>query len=149
MAAYHFKVENLFKVSARVAGEECERLAASPEGLSPSSLLDASRSPNAPLHDCFEWDDDKAAELYRLKQAGDLIRNIVIEREEGHERAFVNVRPAPVGAYHSIERVLDSDEWRASLLQSAKRDAELFIDKYRRLSEAADACQVLRELLEA
>jgi hypothetical protein len=32
-------------------------------------LLAEARSPKCPVHKYFEWDDTKAAELYRLRQA--------------------------------------------------------------------------------
>jgi hypothetical protein len=40
-------------------------------------LADA-RDPESPLHDCFEWDDAKAAAAYRIDQARVLIRSIEI-----------------------------------------------------------------------
>lgn len=49
--------------------------------LTPTAVLDDARSPNSPLHDYFEWNDDVAAEKYRLDQARRLIRSVRVEIE--------------------------------------------------------------------
>ena len=56
MAAYmyEYRVKGLVKAPAQVAGEIMEQLEQSEQGLSPASLLDASRDESAPLHGEFE-----------------------------------------------------------------------------------------------
>jgi len=46
--------------------------------LTASKVVDAARNPASPLHACFEWDDDVAAEGYRLEQARRLIRGVKV-----------------------------------------------------------------------
>lgn len=45
--------------------------------VSPQMVLDRARDESSPLHDCFEWDNDVAAEKYRLVQARVLLRLVV------------------------------------------------------------------------
>lgn len=135
---YQYKVKGLHKAPAQVAGEICEWLENSQQGLSPKTLLDASRDVNAPLHNEFEWDDSEAAERYREQQAGGIIRNLYIvpaERSpEESTRAFVNVHSEiKTGSYHNIRVVLDDDTMRERLFAAAKRDMQSFIDKYKTL----------------
>lgn len=43
------------------------------------AVLDAARPKNSPLHSYFTWDDSRAAERYRLIEAGRLIATVRIE----------------------------------------------------------------------
>lgn len=102
MAAYEWKIGGIHKADANVAGEVCEALARSEEGLSPETLLAASRNEEAPLHGEFEWNDETAAEKYRLGQARKIIVDLTctttVSGGDVCERAYVNVRPNPSGA---------------------------------------------------
>jgi hypothetical protein len=48
-------------------------------------LLDEARKKSHPLHNCFEWNDSKAAEQFRLQQARSLIKSIEVHYEEEGE----------------------------------------------------------------
>lgn len=47
--------------------------------ITPQQIVDAARNEDSPLHRFFEWDDDKAAEQYRLDQARTLLRSCQVE----------------------------------------------------------------------
>lgn len=152
---YEYRVNGLQKHDANTVGEVLERLEASQQGLTPETLLDASRDENAVLHDEFEWDDSIAGEKYRLVQARQIITNLraVIDAEpqkveQYKERVFVNVERGST-AYVKITNAMTNETWRQALLDQAKRDAELFVAKYKRLSELADAVNDLREFIKA
>lgn len=145
---YEYKCKGLQKVSAQVAGEIMEQLEQSEAGLSPASLLDASRDEQAPLHGEFEWRDDVAAEQYRLTQAGGIIRNIVritVEtQEKAPVRAFVSTGERKQ-AYVSISTALTNEQWRKNLLESAKRDMQSFTAKYRNLDELSEVLTAMQK----
>lgn len=162
MPAFTYKYTgnlNVHKVSAQVAGEVCEQLQQSDAGLTPQSLLDFSRDVSSPTHNEFEWDDQVAAEKYRLKQAHNLIidiRRVTIEEsrqedgkqdEEKQDRAFV-VTPTRKSEYVSLDRALTNDQWRDGLLKQARKDSEIFLAKYRRLEELAAVNEAMKEFLE-
>lgn len=154
--SYVFKLPGLVKAPAQSVGELFERLEQSPEGLSPSSVLNASRDENSLLHDEFEWDDTAAAEKYRLGQARFLIQNLTIvtrtddqtERQNGNDRAFV-ITPGYKGAYVAIDHALTNAEWRTHLLNTAKQDMDAFIAKYRRLEELASVIVQMEKVKQA
>ena len=56
--------------------------------LSPAQIVEEARDPASPLHDEFEWDDDSAAEQYRMAQAGALVRRLklTVIREDAKAR---------------------------------------------------------------
>lgn len=152
MSAYSFqyRVPGLQKVSAQIAGEECMKLESSEAGLSPATLVEASRPLDAPLHDEFEWDDTVAAEKYRQKQAQGIIRNIKVIVEESTEpaRAFINIRgDSEPGNYKAIQRVLNDDEWREQMMRAARFEMTSFICKYRQLKELTDVIGEMEKAL--
>jgi hypothetical protein len=55
-----------------------QTLAANGE-LSPERVVQEARSGDSPLHEFFEWDDEKAAHAHRIQQARSLIRSVRVE----------------------------------------------------------------------
>ena len=47
--------------------------------LTAEQVVDVARNETSALHGCFEWDDSKPAESYRIEQARELIRRVKIE----------------------------------------------------------------------
>lgn len=65
----------------------------------PAMFLAEARAANHPAHDWFEWDDDKAALEFRLDQARDFARGLVVrfEIEEVHRgKMRIAERSAPL-----------------------------------------------------
>lgn len=135
---YQIKSGARLAVSAQVAGEECKRLAEQGR-LNPKSLVDESRPEDAPLHKCFEWNDDVAAEKWRETQAAYIIRSVEVTVEQSSEptRAFVVTVSDGDRTYKDIGYVLRSTESREALLDAAKRELLSFMRKYKTLSELA------------
>ena len=151
MAAYEWKISGLYRASANDAGRVCEELANSEAGLTPSSLVDASRDEFAPLHSEFEWRDDVAAEEYRKNQAAGIIRNLVIKvvRSNGEtvsDRKFVSA-PGGQNKYCTLEYALSRDDFNKKLLEDAHRDMLCFIAKYRRVAELSQVCGIMQTIL--
>lgn len=131
------------RASAQKAGEICEELERS-GGLTPERLVDVSRAEDAPLHGEFEWNDDVAAEKYRVEQARSLIRCLIVRQDPAEEeRRTVTVKP-PARAffnltrgqgYESVARIVQSKDKMARLLGNAFRDLRSFRQKYDALQE--------------
>ncbi len=132
---YKWKMPGLFDVPAQTAGEELERIYNKHGRVDKADVLEESRAEDAPLHPCFEWDDQKAAELYRLNQAGGIVRALVTVENERPQldnvRAFAHVEHT----YQPMTVVLQSRENTDELLQNALREAEAFQRRNRMLSE--------------
>lgn len=45
----------------------------------PADVVEVARDPKSAMHNQFEWDDDEAAQAYRLQQARALIRRIRVD----------------------------------------------------------------------
>lgn len=132
-------------MKSKVIIQELEQIADNHNGLlRAADVIEFARSPETALHTHFEWDDTEAARQYRLEQARKIIRMTitVFEREKTQTkyRMFVSLesdRVQPDGGYRFTEVVLSDSEKRMELLRQAKKDAQLFQQKYRTLKELA------------
>lgn len=85
----------------------------------------------------------KAAERYRVVQAGSLIRNVTVKIEEAPRmepiRAFVNVAPAGQrkGIFVSIKSAMDDEETHETVVARALAELEKVKKKYKDLHELA------------
>lgn len=156
---YKWKDGSHHKVSAQVAGEECEKLE-SDGRLTPSNLVDASRPDDAPLHDEFEWDDTIAAESYRKVQASSIIRHVVVvthpkQDTESEVRKYVPVpyRDKDDGKkksrYVCTFKALTEPETREMVLRRAMNELEAFRRKYSSLKEMASVIAAIEQLGES
>jgi hypothetical protein len=83
MATYQFrKGARISSVKADVAAQELSKIHDKHGALSPAVVVDEARPVESPLHPAFEWNDNKAAELYRRTQAQDLIYSVEIVPDE-------------------------------------------------------------------
>lgn len=143
---YKWKVAGIMPVDAQTAGEELNRIYTKNGALNPADIVDESRPEDAPLHDCFEWRDDVAAEKYREQQAQTIVRAIVASNEDAPKsesvRAFVHVR----NTYEPISVVVNDAEKMQEVLQTALRELAAFRRKYETLSELAPVFRAIDEL---
>lgn len=132
---YEYKIPGLYSVPAQEAGEELDRIYQDRGKLDAADVVDESRPMEAVLHPCFEWDDPKAAELWRQQQARGLINCIVtaVDTPKGKQvetRAFVHVEQS----YHPLEVVLSEVDKFAQLKQSVIAELKAFQKKYQTIS---------------
>lgn len=129
-------------VSAQATGEHFEKLEKKHGEITPEIILDDARKKSSVLHDCFEWDDGRAAEKYRLSQARFIICNLVVsveskENEQKKARAFVNVSAQTMkgnkGSFVSIGNAISNEEMRQNVLRNALVELLAFKKKYEEL----------------
>ena len=131
---YQWKQASFIKADANVAGKMCEQLEQT-VGLTAKSLLDANRPEDAPLHNEFEWDDNKAAEQYREQQARHIINCLCIAPENNDEppvRAFFTISKPQ---YESLPVIFSVQEKTSALLDMALRELRCFQAKYSTLEQ--------------
>lgn len=147
MTAYQWKIQGLFNVDANLAASVINGIYADNGRIEPAELVRRSRPENSPLHSCFEWSDEVAAEKYREGQARNIIQCIV-EVDEGRE-------DIPVRAYHHVESsyqplsvVISSPEKTEELLGCALRELRTFESKYNSLRQLAPVFGAIQIVLE-
>lgn len=141
---YQWKVPGIMPVDAQTAGNELQRIYERDGVIEPETVVEESKSPSAPLHSCFEWDDEKAAHKYRITQAQNIIRAIVVvdEAKQPETRAFVNVQRE----YHPVSVVVRNPEKREILLQNALNELRWFERKYNTLQELSAVFSAIEEV---
>jgi hypothetical protein len=128
--------EQLYGLSQEAIAE-LERIAASEAGkLTAESIVDRARDPKNPLHDRFEWNDERAGHEYRLEQARSLIRHVKVIYTTPEERT-IRVRNFVYqdGGYRKTATVLTRKDSREELLDAALDELESFARKYAALEE--------------
>lgn len=137
------------KANPQVIGEALAEIAAAAGGkLTPPAVVEAARPVGHPLHAHFEWDDSKAAELYRHDQAREIIRVIRVDDEIHDEkpRAFLSVSDTSGVSYRALGEVQGSRDLQLLVLKQAERDLGAFQQRYRDLT---DICDLVRPAAEA
>lgn len=151
---YSWKVP-VYSVDAQIAGETIEDIKnkSGKDFIEPEDLLENSRDKNAPLHSCFEWDDGKAAEKYRLNQAQGIIKNLTVkvtfvdEKPPQTVRAFVNISAGnEKGRYVNIHNAMSNDKYKKQVLANALSELVIFKAKYANLYELKDLFDEIEEL---
>ena len=137
-------------VPAEIAGNELERIEARHGKVTAAILVKESKSKQAALHSCFEWDDKKAAEKYRLRQADSIITNLVVMvdgKPETETRAYINVSTARQGEFNHATIALLSEDTKTmeinrlvGVMDGARRDLE-------RLGNFAAECEKIGEVV--
>ena len=96
------------------------------------AVVDAARAKSSPLHSYFTWDDSRAAERYRLIEAGKLIATVRIEYTP-KKAAQVVYAPAfiPTGTnsegkreYFPVEEVTRNEFLQQKALADARSEME-------------------------
>ena len=121
--------------------------------ISPHAVVEAARSPSSPLHSHFQWNNDKAAEEYRLWQARQLVAVVIFQRAPNDtQRTFTSVvieKKTPQGesqlvrAYVDTERALDDPDLRQQILEQAVNEVRRWASKYRSFDELKDVIRAV------
>ena len=128
-------------IPAQVAGEFVEAMRQEKGHVTAREILDAARSEESPIHAAFCWDDGEAAEKWRLRQAGEMLRCLVrivpvAPNRTAPVRAFVSIENGNSRrGYVSVDVAMADDDMRGQLLQRALDEAKHWRDQYQRLQE--------------
>lgn len=152
-------------VSAQTVGDTLEQLERENGKVDKKSFLEASRPADSPTHALFEWDNDKAAEKYRLVQSGKYIADIkvTIIRKES-EKKTLNVKVSDIYegrgflnggnsrtsgvSYNSAVAVLSDEEKQKNVLRHAKEELFIFQRKYNKFEELSGVMKEIEKLKE-
>jgi hypothetical protein len=140
------------KVDAFTVGTHLEELRRQFKGeITPEDVLNDARNPNSPLHPFFEWDDNLAAEQFRLNQARALIRSVVAvytrpDLPAVRARAYSHVAERGAPHYRETSHALSQEKTRRLVLNRAWNELQAWKERYRHLSEFANLVEVIDAL---
>lgn len=154
---YTFRSGSHVKGNPQIVGEALELLQADNAGrLTARIVVEAARPAESPLHGSFEWDDLRAAELYREEQARQVISSVRVITQSGTqqkvERAYVNVVENVGGdeqrGYVPMARVLSDGELYRQVCEQAAKDLKSWEDRYSEFETLASIGRSARERIE-
>lgn len=87
--------------------------------LTARTVVDEATPEDSPIHPCFEWDNTKAADSYRLQQASTLIRAVITYVDNVEAPVYVcvpTVKHEGFSVYRPVvEVVKEPDQYEAAL----------------------------------
>lgn len=99
--------------------------------VTPEELVQAAKPRTSPIHRFFSWDDIKAAALYRLQQARNIIGSIYIEYEDGPDiRAYHHVVIDDEAKYVQHHKTLASAHLWEQVVDKALKELEFWKLRY-------------------
>lgn len=145
---------NRFAADANLVGRELEKIENDNGSLDTRVIVDfARKNQDSELYKCFEWDNDIAAEKYRLQQANRVLCSISVvinESEEQREttRAYVNIVDSEDNdrKYKNIARVLENDEEYEQLKSKAYQDLLRCKDRYENVLDLEDLKEIVFDI---
>ena len=131
-----WKVDGFYKADASKVLDELSELG---DEYSLSDVVEKAKDKNSEMHSIFEWDDSVAGEEYRKIQAGKMVRNLVIVRNDETEektnvRYFVSTGKRD-STYTPTRLVIRNQDAYEELLERAYAELRAFKEKYSTLSE--------------
>jgi hypothetical protein len=141
---YRWKPGSRFKGDPVPVAKALERIRVKNDGLKAEAVVREARKQTSVLHQYFDWNDSVAAEKWRIEQAGQIIRYIVVvhkgvdEEEDLCVRAFVSINDEDdEKSYTSIAHAMGDPELREQVLQKAKKELLEWRRRYEDLREFA------------
>lgn len=136
-----WKIDGFYKADPNLVHNEIESIG---ETFTCKQIVEKAKDRNTELHKCFEWDNEVAAEKYRLHQAGQIVRQLVITKvsdekkpEKSNVRLFVSTGNR-TNAYKPLQSVVRVQSEYEALLNRAYAELQTFKQKYSSLSELED-----------
>lgn len=138
-----WSINGIFKADANKCYEEIQQIG---DEVKPEQVLNIARNENTELHKCFDWDDTSAAEKYRLHQARQVMKNLIIvtRDNEAQDREPIQFRVMmkndasfSSGYKQTIVMVQNEDEYK-KLLETAYKELHSFKQKYSCLTELSE-----------
>lgn len=142
-----------FKADATKCANELMEL---PEGFKPADVVEYAKNEDSELHKCFTWDDTKAAQKYREREATMVLSNLKIkyvETEKPEEpkevRIFYSLDKGIKGqnrGYKPLQVIVKNKDEYERLLTLAKNELKAFRQKYDKLAELSQIFELIDEL---
>ena len=141
-----WKLSNIFKADPEACYKEIHEIG---DEISPEQIVEKARDESTELHKCFEWNNDVAAEKYRIYQARQIMCQLVVVKPEEEvkpkepKQLRVFMMTDYKSSYKPLELILSKPDEHAALLNRALCELTAFKNKYSMLSELNDVFDVI------
>lgn len=115
--------------------------------ITPEEVLNKAKNKKTELHKCFIWDNDEAAEKYRLLQARQIIQMLVVTPTP-EEKSPVRVYQitSERNTYQPTRFFLEQPNEYAILLERAKNELQSIKTRYKMLAELEEVFEAIDAL---
>lgn len=119
----------------------------------PRAIVEKARDTSTELNKCFTWDNNEAADKWRLQEARQLVCHLIIEVKDDDSKG----KPQTIRVFHKVDTSWDSGykdivhivhnptEYEA-LLKQAKNDFTALRKKYEMLTELEPIFELIDQL---
>lgn len=136
----------VFKADAQKVANEISSIGLS---VRPEEIVEKARDENTELHKCFEWDNTKAAEKYRVYQARKIIGHLIVkEVDDNPKRQEVRFfyKTDNQDGYKPVSYIMRNEDEYQKLLDRAFSELKSFQKKYSTLKELDGLFEVINAL---
>lgn len=152
--AYQWRPRMELPIDPQVAGEELQKLRDEKGEVDAATVIETARSKKSPLHGIFEWNDGKAANIYRRQQAEQLIKALVVTVQNDASEAAASVRvsvrrTSPRGESGATAHVFSAEEVAAERVKKGWRELETWVNSFGHLPEFTAIAMALQGFLAA
>lgn len=140
------------KANAQKVAEEVFALGEHPET---KEILEMARNDQTETHKLIEWNDDVAAEKYRLEQVSHIMRDLQIVEIGLNKKKKTEKIGVPLRMFYSLKGetgyrptplIVQDADLHQKLLMTAKSELQAFMTKYAILTELEPVFKAIREL---
>lgn len=143
-------------VEASVAHQEFEaiRAASDLDHVEPAAVVERAKDKANPLHGCFEWDNRKAGNAWRVHQARNLVNKLEVVVEVGKQAQTVKAyevvtvpraESEPRRSYQTIESIMQDPDARLALVTRLLRQLVALRSRHRACQELAVVWRAIDE----
>ena len=147
---YKFREGHSVKgVSAQDVGLELETIRIRHGSLTPKAVVEEARSEQSPLHSCFTWNNDEAADQHRLHEARRLIVSVRIVNGPASPMVPVYVSittPEKSREYRQTTEVMSDEKIKARFMDELRRFIETLERKYKGLNDLANVLERMKQV---
>lgn len=137
------------RVSQKRLMAELQKIAEQHQGyVRPEDVVEFAKNPATLLYTKFTWDDGEAAHQWRLNQARQILRVMVIKGPTDPPRkirTFISMKEDRYNGfgYRFTADIMADDDLRQVMLEELQEYIQVFLDKFEHFKEAAD---IVREM---
>lgn len=125
-----YKIKGIFKGDPQKCYEEL------PDVVTPENIVEVARDPSTELHKNFDWDNDSAAEKWRLHQARQFIQLLVIKTEKKEAvKPRVFQITSKKNVYNKVTFFVQHKDEYSKLLERARFELIGIKNRYKEISE--------------
>lgn len=138
--AVEWKIKGIYKADPQTVYDEIQEIG---DKYTPEQIVEKARDKSTELHKCFEWNNKVAANKYRLIQAQNIIRCLVVVNETIEDKPLPMIRAivstnTRENMYEPIKITIRNAENFERLKAEALSELEAFRKKYAVIEEIGD-----------